>query len=157
MRHRLTRPDAADVCQDVWVKLAEGLDTLREPAALPGWLSTTARRECLRTIGKKRNEVLSDMAVDRSDDVQRTDPAGPVLMAERHEALLTALAELPDKARQLLILLMDDPPRPYKEISDLLGIPIGSIGPTRARHLQKLRESPALAGFLPTSTEGAHS
>lgn len=157
MRHRLSRTDAADVCQDVWVKLAEGLDSLREPAALPGWLSTTARRECLRTISKQRNEVLSDTAIDRGDDVDRTDPAGPVLRAERHEALLTALGELPDNARQLLILLMDDPPRPYKEISDLLGIPIGSIGPTRARHLQRLRESRALAGFLPTKTEGAHS
>ena len=157
MRHRLSPPDAADVCQDVWVKLAESLEALREPAALPGWLSTTARRECLRTISKQRGEVLSDMAIDRGDDVERTDPARPLLQAERHQALLMALAELPDKARQLLMLLIEDPPRSYKEISERLGIPVGSIGPTRARYLQRLRESPALAGFVPTRTEGAHS
>jgi RNA polymerase sigma factor (sigma-70 family) len=156
-RHRLSRQDADDVCQDVWVRLAESLNALRDPAALPGWLATTTRRECLRMIGKQRGEVLSDMAIDRSDDVERTDPARPLLQAERHDALLIALGELPDKARQLLMLLIEDPPRSYKEISDLLGIPIGSIGPTRARHLQRLRESPALAGLVPTRTEGAHS
>ena len=157
MRHRLSRTDAADVCQDVWVRLTDNLSSLREPAALPGWLATTCRRECQRLIGKKRAEVLTDMDVDRSDDVEQTEPARRLLRAERQEAVLAALGELPDKARQLLLLLVDDPPRPYKEISDLLGIPIGSIGPTRARYLQRLRESPALAGFLPTRTEGAHS
>lgn len=157
MRHRLSRPDAADVCQDVWVRLAESLTTLREPAALPGWLSTTARRECLRLIRKQRGEVLSDLANEQSADVEQTDPARPLLQAERQQALLTALAELPDNARQLLVLLMEDPPISYREISHRLGIPIGSIGPTRARHLQKLRESPALAGFIPTKTQGAHS
>jgi RNA polymerase sigma factor (sigma-70 family) len=154
MRCRLSRADAADVSQNVWLRLTEHLDTIREPAALPGWLATTTRRECLRTIRANKGEILSPMEIDIADDAERTDPGRSVLQAERQDALLAALAELPDHARALLLLLMEDPPRPYREISEQLGIPIGSIGPTRARHLQRLRQSPALAGFAPTTMGG---
>lgn len=156
MRCRLSHSDAADVSQNVWLRLTEHLDTIREPAALPGWLATTTRRECLRTIGRNKAEVLSPMEIEIADDAERTDPDGPLLLAERQEALLAAFAELPDHARTLLLLLMEDPPRPYREISEQLNIPIGSIGPTRARHLQRLRQSPALAGFAPTIMGGDH-
>ncbi|WP_375484272.1 RNA polymerase sigma factor [uncultured Jatrophihabitans sp.] len=154
-RYRLSRADAADVSQTVWLRLTERLDTLREPAALPGWMATTTRRECLRTIARKDGEVLSPLDIDLAADSEQTDPARPLMEGERHDALLAALGELPEQARRLLLLLMADPPIPYKAISAELGIPIGSIGPTRARHLQKLRQSPALAGFVATvSTAG---
>jgi RNA polymerase sigma factor (sigma-70 family) len=149
MRYKLSRHDAADVCQDVWLRLTERLDTIREPSALAGWLATTTRRECLATFRQHRSEVPNPMELDVADDVESTDPARHIMLAERHDALLAALGELPSAARSLLTLLLADPPRTYRQISDELGIPIGSIGPTRARYLQRLRQSPALAGFAP--------
>jgi RNA polymerase sigma factor (sigma-70 family) len=149
MRYKLSRHDAADASQNVWLRLTERLDTIREPAALAGWLATTTRRECLAGFRHHRSEVPNAMELDVADDVESTDPDRNLLYAERHEALLAALGELPDNARSLLSLLMAEPPRTYREISDELGIPIGSIGPTRARYLQRLRQSPALAGFRP--------
>ena len=154
LRCRLSRADAADVSQTVWLRLTERLDTLREPAALPGWIATTTRRECVRTIERKHGEVLSPMELDVAADQDSTDPARTLLQGERRDALLAALAELPESARKLLLMLMADPPIPYARISEVLGIPVGSIGPTRARHLQKLRQSPALAGFAPAPTTG---
>jgi RNA polymerase sigma factor (sigma-70 family) len=71
-----------------------------------------------------------------------------LLDAERHEALLTALAELPDRQRSLLLLLIEDPPLPYEEISRRLGIPVGSIGPTRARALARVRSHLAVQALL---------
>jgi RNA polymerase sigma factor (sigma-70 family) len=149
MRYKLSRHDAADVSQNVWLRLTERLDTIREPSALAGWLATTTRRECLATFRNHRSEVPNAMELDVADDVESTDPARNILFSERHDALLAALAELPEAARSLLLLLMADPPRTYRQISDELGIPIGSIGPTRARYLERLRQSPALAGFRP--------
>lgn len=154
MRNKLNRADAADICQNVWLRLTEKLDTIREPAALAGWLVTTTHRECLALFRGRDHETLSAMDMELADDVDRTDPARDVLRIEREQALLAAFAELPSKARLLLALLMDDPPRPYLEISEILGIPVGSIGPTRARYLERLRRSPALAEFAPTVIGG---
>ncbi len=149
MRYKLSPHDASDVCQNVWLRLAERLDTIRQPAALAGWLATTTRRECLATFRSHRSEVPNAMEIEIADDVERTDPARNVLLFELHDALLAALGELSDSGRALLLLLMEDPPRPYREISKQLGIPVGSIGPTRARCLDRLRQSPALAAFRP--------
>ena len=154
MRYKLSRVDAADVCQNVWLRLTEKLDTVREPAALGGWLVTTTRRECYVLFRSRDREVLNAMDADLADDVDRTDPDRDMLRIEREQALLAAFAELPDNARSLLTLLMEDPPRPYREISATLGIPVGSIGPTRARYLERLRRSPALAGLAPTLMGG---
>lgn len=149
MRYKLSRADASDVCQNVWLRLTERLDTIREPAALAGWLATTARRECLRTFRGHHGEIPTSFEIDVADERDRTDPDRALLHHERQQALLAALAELPERARELLLMLIEDPPRSYREISEKLGIPIGSIGPTRARHLERLRRSPALAGFRP--------
>ena len=87
------------------------------------------------------------LAVERDLRVATVDPDERLLRAERHEALLTAFAELSDSQRQLLLLLLEDPPPSYAEVSDRLGIPIGGIGPTRARALDRLRRSAALAAL----------
>jgi DNA-directed RNA polymerase specialized sigma24 family protein len=71
-----------------------------------------------------------------------------LLAAERHEALLAALAELPERQHALLLLLLHDPPIAYEEVSRRLGIPIGSIGPTRARALERIRTSPMMQALL---------
>ncbi|WP_323791415.1 sigma-70 family RNA polymerase sigma factor [Nocardioides sp.] len=151
-RHRLHGADAEDVNQTVWLRLVEHLDDLREPAALPGWIATTTRRECLRTLDRSRRTSPSDpqesRVLETADDafggsVPQDLDAG-LLSAELLHALRDGLASLPEARRELLLLLLHDPPIPYQQISALLGIPVGSIGPTRARALEQLRHTPAL-------------
>jgi RNA polymerase sigma factor (sigma-70 family) len=137
----------------VWLRLVEHLGGLREPCALPGWIATTTRNECLRSIDRSKRSFPVDPQVpsclDRAEDV---DLIVDLIALERQQALRAALTELPDSRRELLVLLLADPPLPYREISRRLGIPIGSIGPTRARALEQLRNSTALRGFLAGAT-----
>lgn len=148
-RFRLNDTDAGDVVQNVWLYLVEKLDTLREAAALPGWIVTTTRRECIR-IQQRRSLLM------RPWDPQNFDQPAPeettrvdqwLLAAERQAALREAFAALPQHSQQLLRLLVADPPHSYAEISRLLGIPIGAIGPNRSRCLAKLRQHPAIAAL----------
>ncbi len=150
-RHRLQDDDAEDVVQTVWLRLVEHLGELREPAALPGWILTTARNECLRVIRARRVIPSSDPFGHRSAagaDVVDQAVDTTMLDAERHGALLAAMAELPQRQRALLALLIEDPPVPYEEVSARLGIPVGSIGPTRARALARVRAYPAVRALL---------
>ncbi|MEP6816470.1 MAG: sigma-70 family RNA polymerase sigma factor [Marmoricola sp.] len=149
-RHRLRGHDADDVNQTVWLRLVENLADLREPRALPGWIATTTRRECLRALDRSRRTVSVDpQSAPQFDQPDEERDVGDGLLAlERQQILRAALAELPDDRRELLTLLLADPPLPYREISRLLGIPVGSIGPTRARALEQLRSSNALRWFL---------
>lgn len=144
-RHRLSEADGDDVSQTVWLRLVEHLGDLREPAALPGWIRTTTRNECLRVIAVRQRTRPADPQEDRVLDGVVDDVAGDDLEAiERRQALREALAELPAARRELLLLLLGDPPVGYAEISERLGIPIGSIGPTRARAFEQLRRTRAL-------------
>lgn len=150
----LTGQDAEDVSQILWLRLVEHLKDIREPHALPGWIKTTTRNECMQILKSARRTVPIGAVVEP----QQMNPAAgeldeELLRAERHQALLAALAELPDHQRNLLVLLAADPPLSYAEISRRLGIRIGSIGPTRARALSRLRESHAVAALIETSTE----
>jgi len=150
-RHRLSRADADDVNQTVWLRLVEHLDHIREPRALPGWIATTTRNECLRVVHRGRRTMLVDPQVPSQFDRPLDDDAlvdDDLLREERHQALRDALLELPEDRRELLILLLADPPVPYSEISRRLGIAVGSIGPTRARAIDQLRSSTALRAFL---------
>jgi RNA polymerase sigma factor (sigma-70 family) len=144
-RYRLKNQDIEDVGQTVWLLLVEQLGKLREPAALPGWLATTTQRECLRVLTAARK---AEDAATLDDTVLIVDAAvieQEILAAERNAALRTALGELPSRCQQLLTMLISDPPRSYTEISATLQIPMGSIGPQRARCLERLRRSSALA------------
>jgi RNA polymerase sigma factor (sigma-70 family) len=155
-RHRLRGPEADDVGQSVWLRLVEQLGALREPAALPGWLATTTQRECLRAArvaGRRETaERPLDIELPGDGDVMIEQE---LIKAERRAALRAAFAQLPLACRRLLSLLMQEPPLPYAEISTRLGTPIGSIGPSRARCLARLRRSPALTALRDTQTEGA--
>jgi RNA polymerase sigma factor (sigma-70 family) len=149
-RHRLSRADADDVGQTVWLLLVTHLDQLREPAALPGWLATTTARECgkARRAAQPAHTVRCDLDAATIPD-PRADPLDSgLLAAERHAALRQALTCLPPGDQQLLALLIEDPPLPYAQISARLGIPAGSIGPTRRRCLDKLRRHPAIAALI---------
>ena len=146
---RLGEPDVADVSQTVWLRLVEKLATLRDPLALPGWLATSARRESLAVLRRKRRE----RPTDRWDEpeVSAGDEApveSRLLRHERAAALRIAFSELPAHCRDLLSLLLTDPPASYEDISHLLGVSKGCIGPNRSRCLQRLRVSPALVAYL---------
>ena len=149
-RHRLGRADTDDVGQSVWLRLVDQLDRVRDPAALPGWLATTARRECLRVLGAMQGPRGTMYALDMEslpdDRAGRADQG--LLEAERHAALREAFGQLPPSGQQLMALLIADPPLPYADISAKLGIPVGSIGPNRSRYLDKMRRHPAIAALM---------
>jgi RNA polymerase sigma factor (sigma-70 family) len=143
-RLRLSAADADDVNQTVWLRLVEHLDGLREPRALPGWLATTARHEGLRVIKRRSRDVPVDPGTGSFDTAETFDPGETLVEDLRSQALREAMLELSEKQRELLLLLLADPPLSYDDISARLGIPRGSIGPTRARALAQLRRSRAL-------------
>lgn len=153
-RHRLSEADGDDVCQTVWLRLVEHLDTLREPEALPGWISTTTRNECLRLLAaRKRMTPVDPMDSGSLGGVTEDMSAVEVVALEERQALREGLAELPAGRRELLVMLLADPPIPYAEISERLGIPVGSIGPTRARALDQLRNTRALRALASAGLE----
>jgi RNA polymerase sigma factor (sigma-70 family) len=148
-RYRLSNHDIEDVGQNVWLLLVDQLGKLREPAALPGWLATTTARECLRvvTAASKAGRLgtgLDDSVLFVADTMIDEE----ILVAERNAALRVAFAELSPRCRRLLSMLVGDPPHSYRDIHAELGIPVGSIGPQRARCLERLRRSDALAALV---------
>jgi RNA polymerase sigma factor (sigma-70 family) len=148
-KYRLGPADAEDVGQSVWLCLVAQLDKIREPAALPGWLATTTRRECVRVVRSARgpHAVLYPLDAETIPDGQADAAEQDLLAAERHAALRQAFADLPPHGQQLIAMLAADSPVPYAEISARLGIAVGSIGPTRSRCLDKMRRHPAIAAL----------
>jgi RNA polymerase sigma factor (sigma-70 family) len=135
--HRLCETDAADVAQVTWLRLIEHLDGLHEPSRVGAWLATTARRECLRVLRESRRTVPYDDAPDQES--REAAPGHALLTRERNLALLRGFRRLRMTDQSLLLLLMADARPAYEEISATLNIPMGSIGPTRARALARLR------------------
>jgi len=138
--HGLCAADAADVSQTTWLRLAEQLNHIREPERLGAWLGTTARRECLRTLRRQERQVsvddfadwmCADGALELIDDLANRD---------RDAELWTAFDALSGNCKALIRALLADPPPSYAELSDVFEMPIGSIGPTRARCLDRLRD-----------------
>jgi RNA polymerase sigma factor (sigma-70 family) len=149
LRHQLDRQRIDDIGQSVWLLLVENISRLREPAALPGWLATTTRRECLRALrASGRHGMEVPKPVEEQPSRGSADIEQEIIEAELHAAVRAAFAELPAGCRELLSMLMSDPPVGYAGISAKLGIPMGSIGPNRARCLAKLRRSSHLAAVL---------
>jgi RNA polymerase sigma factor (sigma-70 family) len=138
--HRLSRDDASDVAQTTWLRLVEHLDLIREPEKLGAWLATTARHESLRAIRRRGREQPSDepdlFEAPADDFFDRL-----VLDRERDRLLWHAFARLSERCKTLLRLLIADEEPSYEEISSALGMPIGAIGPTRMRCLDKLRKT----------------
>ena len=157
LRHAgLTAVETQDAAQTVWLRMVEHLDSLREPRALPMWLITTAKREALRCVSDRQRSVPCDpldlaWLPSSADDAE---PDADLLRAERHEVLLAGLAELPARQRELLLLFVADPPLSYAQVTERTGIPRGSIGPTRARALDRLRETSAVRAYLASPEAG---
>lgn len=135
---------AADVHQATWLRLAENIDRVHTPDALGSWLATTARRECIRVSKQSEREIPSEMDLDA---IVVDEPLEQHLLeTERDAGLWQAFATLPRHCQQLLRLLIAEPAFTYDEISAILDMPKGSIGPTRARCLERLRTDPRV-GF----------
>jgi len=144
--YRLSRADAADVSQTTWLRLAEHIDKIENADRIGAWLATAARRECLQNIRSKARTVpTEDMSwFDSGSDDDPTEAEVLRAETEREEAnraslLWQAVGRLPARCRQLIRILMAEPPPRYAEIAAALDLPVGSIGPTRARCLQRLR------------------
>lgn len=138
--HRLCDADAEDVAQLTWLRAVEHIGRLHDPDRFGAWVGTTARHECLRVLqGRKR-------VVPTSDEVRNpmfatfVDEDEIELAAERRAAVRQALTVLPGKQRTLLTLLHSERAPSYDAISAQLGMPVGSIGPTRGRALERLRK-----------------
>lgn len=137
---KLGENDAADVVQTTWMRLIEHIDRIEQPARVGSWLAATARNECLRHVAARKRIVL----VHEDCEFDGVDRHGPgvdeaLLASERARDVRQAMAHLPLQWQRLMEMLMADPPASYADISDQLGLPIGSIGPTRGRCLAKLR------------------
>jgi RNA polymerase sigma factor (sigma-70 family) len=149
-RAGLSEAQAADVFQTVFARLVEHLDRLADPSRVQAWLVTTAKRESLRLLEQSRRVV--DLAPAGSDGDDGTDPldrlAGDAPLPEallsdlqQQDRLRRAVGLLDERTRRFVeLLFLQDEPLPYSEIAARLGIAEGSIGPTRARCLAKLRE-----------------
>jgi RNA polymerase sigma factor (sigma-70 family) len=139
-RFGLGATDVAEVQQTTWLRLVENLDRIEQPERIGGWLATTARRECLRLVqhGAKckvdAHQMLANMA-----DRDLPEPDARLIAEEREVVVRAALRRLKPRWREFLSLLVSDDQLGYKDISKLLKMPIGSIGPTRARCLEQLR------------------
>jgi RNA polymerase sigma factor (sigma-70 family) len=135
---RLRHADAAEVAQITWMRLVEHMDRMHDPARVGPWLATTARRECLSALRRSSRVVLSgDELPDRFSDAPEQGAA--MVERERDDVLWEAFEALHPRDRALLRMLIADPRPSYEEIGAALDMPVGSIGPTRARALERLR------------------
>ena len=134
---RLDEATAKDVSQTVWLRLVENLHRIEDPERLPGWLATTARREALRVKGVRERMVPTDFVYDVADE----SPSLEAMLVEDEDAkeVVLAFRTLHEDCQHLLRLLTTDPPLSYEEIALIIDRPIGSLGPTRSRCLERLK------------------
>jgi RNA polymerase sigma factor (sigma-70 family) len=142
--HRLSPHDAEDVVQTTWLRLLTHIGRVREPASVGAYLHTTARHESLRTVASGRREQPADVDWEAEAAARDDEPDARLLDAERHAALASALETLPARHRRLMELLIAEPALSYAEIAAALEMPIGSIGPIRARCLARLAQDAQL-------------
>jgi RNA polymerase sigma factor (sigma-70 family) len=138
--YRLGYADCADVRQFVWMKMYEHLPSVRSPERLGGWVAVVARNECNRLVRRNSREITSpdrDLAAGLADT---EDASGSVMRAEGSALLWRAVKQvLKERDYALIQMTMADPPASYAQVSHHLGIPLGSIAPTRQRCLARLR------------------
>jgi RNA polymerase sigma factor (sigma-70 family) len=148
--HRLADADADDVAQLTWLRAVEHIGRLRDPDRFGAWLGTTARHECLRVLRGGKRVVPTADEVQNPLFADHTDPDDVALTEERRAAVRQALGTLPPRQRTLLRLLHSEAAPSYEAIGSALGMPVGSIGPTRGRALERLREE-VLQATLPAA------
>lgn len=134
---RLDDATAKDVTQTVWLKLVENIDRIDDPERLPGWLATTCRREALRVARARDRQIPTEFEYDVADTAALPDDL--LIDDEENRMVVRAFAAIDEACRQLLRLLTVEPALSYEEVAELTGRPIGSLGPTRSRCLDKLK------------------
>lgn len=156
LKYRLSQADADDVFQAVCVTLLDKLDTVRDTRRLPAWLITTATRQAWTVLRQRGREMPASLAAHASAEVPGVEPAdaGPLpeealLALERQALVRAAVAQLTGTCRTLVEALFGDPSlkRSYQDLAASLGIPLNSLGPTRARCLARLRRLLEAAGY----------
>jgi RNA polymerase sigma factor (sigma-70 family) len=136
---RLRDVDAQDAVQNTWLRMIEHLGTLRDPDRLPGWLATTARRECLKIIRDGRREVAHDPEVFERPDERSCSPEPVTIDGVMNAMLWHRVSELPGPAKHMVVTLTGVDAPAYGDFARVSGIPVGSIGPKRMRYLRQLR------------------
>jgi RNA polymerase sigma factor (sigma-70 family) len=145
LRAGLDEDHAAEIFQDVFTTLFEKLNDIEQPEKLQAWLVTTTRRKTLHEVSKARVRQQSQVNTDESPNVATSIrdeaplPDEQLLMLEEQHRIRTAVSSLDERCKTLLEMLfyVAEPPS-YADVAAFLGIPEGSIGPTRARCLAKL-------------------
>lgn len=143
----LSVADADDVSQTTWLRLAEHLCKLRDPERVGLWLAVTARNESLRMVRRAKRDLPFDPLADVRRAMAGPDVDSRMLTEERDQTLWRAFQSLPPNCRVLLLMLTAEPAFSYEEVSSSLAIPVGSIGPTRGRCLERLRNNTELRAF----------
>lgn len=139
-QYDLPRADVADVVQTTWLRLVENLGELRQPEFVGAWLASTARRECLRALRRSARERPAEFTTDHArPGAEAPSAEHSALDSEGRRILLRALGQLGERCQALLRMLAASPPASYADVSQALAIPVGSIGPNRARCLDRLR------------------
>jgi RNA polymerase sigma factor (sigma-70 family) len=137
---RLGDADAADVFQATWFRLVEKLNSIRDGAGLGAWLATTARNEAIDLLRRRGRESPADLGEHLVGVRSTSDlPEETALRNEEDRLLWEAVLRLPERCSRLLRAMGTDPVPSYAELAAALGMPVGSIGPTRARCLESLR------------------
>lgn len=144
--YRLADCDVDDVVQITLMRLYESISRLRSPERLPSWLATTTRRECLRLLRTSAREAPTEQMTS-FPDCDLPAPGDELLDREAHDVLRAAVDELPDRHRRLLVTLMAVEQPAYADVARQLDMPVGSIGPTRARGIDRLRRHPRIAAL----------
>ena len=140
-----------DAVQAVWLRLVQNLDRIDDPQRLAGWIATTTRRECMAVSKKERLNVPTEQIENLSPSFRPDDTdliAGDLDRRDEVRIVRSALSRLDHRCRSLFEFLGADPSVPYEQISAEMDMPVGSIGPTRARCLEHLRRDPEIAGLL---------
>jgi RNA polymerase sigma factor (sigma-70 family) len=139
-RYRLTPSDVAELQQTTWLRLVENLHRIEQPERVGGWLATTARRESLQLLRRAgKYHSGADQMLANMPDKHLPEPDARPIAEERETVLRAGWGRLKPRCQELLSLLISDEPVGYKDLSKLLQMPVGSIGPTRARCLEHLR------------------
>jgi RNA polymerase sigma factor (sigma-70 family) len=153
-QYRLSGQDADDAVQVTWLRCLEHVDQLTHADRVGGWLATICRRECLRLATKERREVpLGEQAVTRLIDsgTEEADPGTELARRDERARLSLAITALPERQRSVLLELVRREGQSYLDLSQRLGLPVGSIGPTWQRALARLRQDPRLADLCECS------
>lgn len=149
---QLQEADTLDAVQMTWLRLAKNAPQVQYPQQLAGWLTTTARREALHILRQQaKHPTIPIDTIANNLTAPTADPEQPIIRRETQRMLRDLIAELPPRQRTLLQALFTENPPHYTQIAHTLQIPLGGIGPTRARALHQLRRKLHHLGLGPRS------